>query len=1004
MVTYLSYFRDLARAKLLKWIRRMLPQFDITNFLTDWMDGRAFAALTNKCFPGTLPDSASVEKENPLENVQMVLDTIDVQLGIPTNFTAKKLLMSGVEELQVMTLIMRIRNGKLQPVANKVIVSGPGINEAVVGKETQFTVNTAQAGPGKLSVKATYEDDQTVDCHVREKGKIATVTYRPKVPGKIAIDIRWFDVPVPQSPFIVTATDSLMIKFTGFDDHRRVVHVNEPIQISLNTEKAGQGMLTAHLKYNSDAPIPARVTKRSNSTTKMTYTPPKSGEAVLHVIWNGKEMTHLTVTYTVVDSASYQVSTRPEDREYMVNEKVRFIVTTKEAPLNILQMKAVMQGDDGGLNVPICFDTIEGNQGRATFRPTMHGTYRIEVTCIDKVVQGSPFHVNIVDPTQCKIVGDIPKYLQLNVPYTFDVEVKHAGKGMLKCEYEENQRSADAFETNISPPDKSGISKVRLTPQCNGDFLVTFKSQGTDIPGCPFRVLVCDPLSCHVTGVALEKRSAKLGKLIRLKVAFDPVEDLKPSIKVTGPSAKYTPEITETEEDTYTVQFTPWEVGTHEISITYGDFQVPKSPFRVAVISFDSSICSATGSGLQKAFTGIPAQFVVLAKEEGLLKDGTLQIAVKGVVNNTRCKVKARDSKNGKYNVAYVVHDPGSYLISILASGKPIAGSPFRLTALPGPMANKCLMYGPILQPNAVLTIGKPMDFAVDTSAAGVGNLSVKAIGPGDTQARVYLAKSSEKKGVHNVKLDPIRHGRYRVSVKWSDEHIPGSPFMLSIYPGADASKCKAYGPGLEDGLVGKPSSFTIETRDAGAGTLKVRLHGVKGAFKTDIKPIDQHNIRTLQANYNPKREGDYLVSIQWSDRHVPGSPFRVKIAGNGTTINDESLKAIAQDEVKDSIAEELDDANWGDEEEGTTVTQSEPVLQKRKKKLKKHRKTSDSNEGDIIPSNTTTTTPIPSDTKLPSFRSTSMNYREAFVRGGSGRQQVAKKMSKGTRGKRSKK
>jgi hypothetical protein len=478
-----------------------------------------------------------------------------------------------------------------------------------------------------------------------------------------------------------------------------------------------------------------------------------------------------------------------------------------------------------------------------------------------------------------------------------------------------------------------------------------------------------------------------VGKVIRFQVTVDPIGGLKPSIKATGPSAKYTPAIRETGQNVYTVQFTPWEIGTHDISITYGDFHIPNSPFLVSVTTFDSGMCSATGSGLQQAFTGIPAQFVVLAKQEGLLKDGTLKIKVKGVVNDTECKVRGRDNHNGSYNIAYLVHNPGAYLISILANDNPIPGSPFRLTALPGPTANKCRMFGPILQPNAVLTIGNPMDFSVDASAAGVGALSVKAIGPGGTQARVYLAKGN-KKGIHNVKLDPIRHGKYRVSVKWSEEHIPGSPFMLKIYPGADASKCRAHGPGLEDGIVGRASSFMIETRDAGAGTLQVRLHGVRDAFKIDIKPIDQRDIRTLKANYNPRKPGDYLVTIKWSEKHIPGSPFRVRITGDGIIDSPKlAVKATPRDESLNPIAEEVDEGNWGDEE-GETANPSGPAqsASSKRKKKKKNKKSSANGEEAVTSSAANPTTSQEQNNGIPAFNPTSMRvtYKDAFVGGAS--------------------
>ena len=92
-------------------------------------------------------------------------------------------------------------------------------------------------------------------------------------------------------------------------------------------------------------------------------------------------------------------------------------------------------------------------------------------------------------------------------------------------------------------------------------------------------------------------------------------------------------------------------------------------------------------------------------------------------------------------------------------------------------------MDGPALQPNAILQIGKPIDFHVDTSKAGNGPLQVKAVGPKGIQARVYTSKS-DKPGVNDIRVDPIRHGKYRVSTRFANKHIPKSPFMIKVFPG----------------------------------------------------------------------------------------------------------------------------------------------------------------------------------------------------------------------------
>ena len=79
-----------------------------------------------------------------------------------------------------------------------------------------------------------------------------------------------------------------------------------------------------------------------------------------------------------------------------------------------------------------------------------------------------------------------------------------------------------------------------------------------------------------------------------------------------------------------------------------------------------------------------------------------------------------------------------------------------------------------------------------------------------------------------------MKAGRYFIVVAWAETHIPGSPFKLRVHPAADASKVKAYGPGLKDGFLGDTGQFKIETKNAGIGTLLIRVHGIKDTFKIE--------------------------------------------------------------------------------------------------------------------------------------------------------------------------
>lgn len=85
-------------------------------------------------------------------------------------------------------------------------------------------------------------------------------------------------------------------------------------------------------------------------------------------------------------------------------------------------------------------------------------------------------------------------------------------------------------------------------------------------------------------------------------------------------------------------------------------------------------------------------------------------------------------------------------------------------------------------------------------------------------------------------------------------------------------------GPGLENGLLRSfKGEFLVETKGAGPGTLKIRIHGPRGAFKVEMYR-DTSKERSIGVRYNPTESGRYIINIKWADQHIPGSPFDVTI------------------------------------------------------------------------------------------------------------------------------
>lgn len=55
--------------------------------------------------------------------------------------------------------------------------------------------------------------------------------------------------------------------------------------------------------------------------------------------------------------------------------------------------------------------------------------------------------------------------------------------------------------------------------------------------------------------------------------------------------------------------------------------------------------------------------------------------------------------------------------------------------------------------------------------------------------------------------------GRHTIDILYDGLPIPGSPFVVNVRRGCDPSKCRAFGPGLEHGLVDQANVFTVETK-----------------------------------------------------------------------------------------------------------------------------------------------------------------------------------------------
>lgn len=84
----------------------------------------------------------------------------------------------------------------------------------------------------------------------------------------------------------------------------------------------------------------------------------------------------------------------------------------------------------------------------------------------------------------------------------------------------------------------------------------------------------------------------------------------------------------------------------------------------------------------------------------------------------------------------------------------------------------------------------------------------------------------------------------------------------------------RAYGPGLQGGLVGNPAPFAIDTKGAGTGGLGLT---VEGPCEAKIECQDNGD-GSCSVSYLPTEPGEYAINILFAEQHVPGSPFKAVV------------------------------------------------------------------------------------------------------------------------------
>ncbi|XP_077181565.1 filamin-B isoform X4 [Paroedura picta] len=740
---------------------------------------------------------------------------------------------------------------------SRVLAEGTGLKEAFTNKPNPFTVVTRGAGIGGLGITVEGPSESKISCKDNKDGS-CSAEYIPYAPGDYDVNITYGGEHIPGSPFRVPVKDVVdpyKVKVAGLG-LGAAVRAKIPQSFTVDTSKAGVAPLEVMVTGPRGLAEPVNIIDNGDGTHTVAYTPTQEGPHTISVKYADEEIPRSPFKVKVLPTydASKVTANGPGLSSYGIPASVpaEFAVDAKDAGQGLLSVN--VNDQEGKPKKAHIHDNNDGTYV-VTYIPDKTGRYSVAVKYGGDDIPLSPYRIRVTpagDASKCLATGPgIAATVKTGEEVGFVVDAKSAGKGKVTC----TVLTPDGAEAEAEViENEDGTYDIYYTAAKPGTYVIYVRFGGVDIPNSPFTVMVTEEpyVPGDMNGIGFKPFDMVIPFAVRKG-------------EITGevhmPSGKTaTPEIVDNKDGTVTVRYAPVEVGLHEMHIKYIGNHIPESPLQFYVNYPNSGNVTAYGPGLVYGVSNKPATFTIVTEDAG---EGGLDLAIEGP---SKAEISCIDNKDGTCTVTYLPTLPGNYSILVKYNDKHIPGSPFTAKITDDSRRR------------SQVKLGSAADFLLDINETDLSLLTASIKAPSGRDEPCLLKRLPNN---HiGISFIPREVGEHWVSIIKNGSHVPNSPVSIMVVQSeiGDASRAKVSGRGLVEGRTFEMCDFIVDTRDAGYGGISL---AVEGPSKVDIQTEDLDD-GTCRVSYFPTVPGVYIVSTKFADEHIPGSPFTVKISGEG--------------------------------------------------------------------------------------------------------------------------
>lgn len=720
-----------------------------------------------------------------------------------------------------------------------------------VGCESLFTLDARYAGEGKMDIAITDPNGLPLHSIVAMDGTGAyAVSYTPTTAGTHRVDIYFNSANVPGSPFHfnVADPDSVCVSLNGSD----LVRICKTASFVIKAPGSQMSDFSVKITGPDGVVVNHRMCQSGHGEFTVEYTPYTIGEHIIDIGYFGEPICDSPFTVRAWDPAGVIVSNVTPG---IISMESVFTIDASGAGSGCLTVTVTCRGED----IPSTVTTgTDVSDMEVSFVPKYLETHLINVCFNGETVKGSPFSFHVLDGRLATASVRERAIAQKPATFTIDTSNVEGASETTPLSVSILAPSGDEIEPVV---EQTSVSTYLVTyvPEEPGCHTITVLYANSPISRSPFSVDVFNPSAVDLVNMP---QCFVVGKPVSFKVNSCDAGNGCVRAKVKGPTTQ--PPVMTTDNDCLAaLSFVPLETGEHLLFVTYDDVNIPGSPFEFDVV--DPKSVKVNWDALHLKRVGDIVKVEVAT--DGSAIDNVISCIITDPFQQEL--VTEYNGKSGRHQFTFVPQDVGPHMIELMCDSNTVLGGPAT-----------CNVYDPmrvrVMDATHCADIGDEVEFSVDTSEAGFGDLDVSVTQSGigvpvkRNQFSLTLARYS-----FTAKL-PKQH---MIHISFNGENIPGSPLALDVVNPANKMSLH-YGNATTCVPVTQTVWATVNLAGYACLIPPEAIIPTVIAPTSDLLPakVSQLTNGGVRVEYSSSIVGTHELNVEFGGQLIPGSPVITEI------------------------------------------------------------------------------------------------------------------------------